>query len=198
MDRTAPTIDNSDHEPHAGTANQDDNWRHDVLDHLDKLDGAVSAGAEALLPLARNELYRLAEGFRRLLAEHRPDTEGRCQACPGPFRGRRWPCSVWTTAYRYLVGDHSDQANRARRSRVRTGRARAEPANRHHTEAEAPAVAEMIVRSGDEGPGEWDTDEFVLPDLASHAPRARPPVGGHLETDHTRIHRAGVVDRAVH
>lgn len=196
MDRTAPTIDPPDHGPHDGTANQHGHWRHDVLEHLDTLDGAVSAGSETLLPLARNELHRLAEGFRRLLAEHRPDTDGRCRSCPGPFRGRRWPCSVWTTAYRYLVGDHSDQANRARRSRLRTRRAQSKPATHGRTEAEAPVVAEMIVRAGDEGPSEWDTDEFVLPELASHAPRTQPPVGGHLETDHTRIHRAGVIDRA--
>ncbi|QGK72394.1 hypothetical protein GIY23_18440 [Allosaccharopolyspora coralli] len=158
------------------------------------MDGAVTAGADTLIPLARTELYRLSEGFRRLLDEHRPDAEGRCHACPGAFRGRRWPCSVWTTAYRYLVGDHSDQANRARRSRFRTRRAHAGP-TRHHTEHTGPVVAEMIVRSGDEGPSEWDTDEFELPDLATGRARPQPPMGGHLETDHTRIHRAGVVDR---
>lgn len=85
---------------------------HDVvLEQLDKLDQVAASGAPArLLPAARRGLYQLAEGFRALLDEHRPDEDGRCPVCPGLLRGRRWPCTVWATAHRHLLRNLPESA----------------------------------------------------------------------------------------
>ncbi len=57
------------------------------------------------LPLARTELSRLADGWRLLLTGHGVGEDGRCRACHGWVRHRRWPCPVWLTAHRHLVED---------------------------------------------------------------------------------------------
>ena len=202
MDKTAPHATEQDSSADDGTSPvpstpaTDATWRQELLDRLDTLDRASSGTPEALLPVARHEIYRLSEGFRALLDEHRPDTDGRCKACPGTWRSRRWPCSVWTTAHRFLIGDHSDQASRTHRSRFRSLR-RPRPGSKARsrpTEPAIPVLPEMIVGTGDGGPDEWDTDEFLLPEIAPPE-KHQPPVGGHLETDHSRIHRASVVER---
>jgi hypothetical protein len=76
-----------------------------VLQRLDMLDRAADADPSTLLPLARTEITRIAEGWRLLLTVHRCDEEGRCQACSAGNRGRRWPCQVWRTAYAQLIGE---------------------------------------------------------------------------------------------
>lgn len=83
-----------------------DDTRHAVLVRLAALDEiAGRADSAALLPLARTELRRLADGWRRLLTVHRPGADGRCTACRTGIRARRWPCQVWTSAHEQLVGD---------------------------------------------------------------------------------------------
>ena len=83
-----------------------DTIRHAVLQRLELLDRAAGDGDPGtLLPLARTEINRIAEGWRLLLTVHQCDEEGRCRACPTGIRGRRWPCQIWRTAYEQLIGD---------------------------------------------------------------------------------------------
>lgn len=81
-----------------------DTIRDAVLGRLELLDRAAGAEPSTLLPLARTEINRIAEGWRLLLTVHQCDEEGRCRACPPGIRGRRWPCQVWRTAYEQLIG----------------------------------------------------------------------------------------------
>jgi hypothetical protein len=79
-----------------------------VLQRLAMLDEiSTSDQSESLLPLARSELQRLANGWRLLLTVHQPDEDHRCRACPKSFltRRRRWPCRVWLMAYQHLIGE---------------------------------------------------------------------------------------------
>jgi hypothetical protein len=55
--------------------------------------------------LARTELRRLADGWRRLLTTHRADPDGRCLACQHGRRARRWPCQIWRSAHEQLIGE---------------------------------------------------------------------------------------------
>lgn len=82
-----------------------DTIRDAVLGRLEMLDAAASAEPSTLLPLARTEINRIADGWRLLLTVHQRDEEGRCRACPTGIRGRRWPCQVWRMAYEQLIGD---------------------------------------------------------------------------------------------
>jgi hypothetical protein len=83
-----------------------DDTRRAVLSRLaDVEEAAVQADPAKLLPLARTELCRLAESWRRLLAAHRAGPDGRCEACRSGSRARRWPCQVWRAAHEQLVGD---------------------------------------------------------------------------------------------
>src|SRR6266540_1515170 len=82
-----------------------DTIRDAVLGRLEMLDAAAHAEPSTLLPLARTEINRIAEGWRLLLTVHRQDEEGRCRVCPTGIRGRRWPCQVWRTAYEQLIGE---------------------------------------------------------------------------------------------
>jgi len=92
----------------------EDGLRAAVLQRLAMLDQLAEHGTpESLLPLARTELHRLADGWRLLLAVHEPDTDGRCRACPARLRRRRWPCRLWTMAYDHLIND-GDPPSRGR------------------------------------------------------------------------------------
>jgi hypothetical protein len=85
----------------------DDGMRRAVLRRLAALDHAAeqtNAGG-TLAPLARAELQRLADGWRLLLEVHTADEDGRCRACPGRLRKRRWPCKVWLLAHQHLIGE---------------------------------------------------------------------------------------------
>ncbi|QUQ71020.1 hypothetical protein [Kutzneria sp. CA-103260] len=84
----------------------DDGMRRAVLRRLAALDQAAEqTSAGTLAPLARAELQRLADGWRLLLEVHTADEDGRCRACPGRLRKRRWPCKVWLLAHQHLIGE---------------------------------------------------------------------------------------------
>ncbi len=86
--------------------NKDDTLRRAVLSRLDSVaEAAERADPSTLLPLARTELRRLADGWRRLLTVHRADPDGRCTGCRPGIRARRWPCPVWRAAHEQLIGD---------------------------------------------------------------------------------------------
>jgi hypothetical protein len=86
-----------------------------VLRRLDLLDRAAGhADPRTLLPLARVEINRLAGSWRRLLTLHQRDEEGRCRACPGGLRARRWPCQVWLAAHEQLIGEGAPNRRRTR------------------------------------------------------------------------------------
>jgi hypothetical protein len=83
-----------------------DDTRKAVLNRLAAVDRMAGQSDPAkLLPLARTELRRLAEGWRRLLAAHHAGPDGRCEACRTRIRARRWPCQVWRAAHEQLIGE---------------------------------------------------------------------------------------------
>jgi hypothetical protein len=113
-----------------------DTVRDAVLQRLEMLDRAAGdADPGTLLPLARTEITRIAEGWRLLLTVHQCDDDRRCRACPTGLRGRRrWPCQVWRTAYAQLIGEglphHRTRTLRnpiARAARVMAARRAAAP-----------------------------------------------------------------------
>jgi hypothetical protein len=80
--------------------------RNAVLQQLARVDQVAEQGdARSLLPLARTEIHRLADGWRLLLTVHQPKEDGRCAACTGRFRKRRWPCQVWVMAHQHLISE---------------------------------------------------------------------------------------------
>jgi hypothetical protein len=92
--------------PAPGGSPGNDVLRAAVLHRLDLLDRAAGhADPATLLPLARAELNRLADGWRRLLRAHHADESGRCAACRPGLLARRWPCPVWRTAHEQLLGE---------------------------------------------------------------------------------------------
>lgn len=66
---------------------------------------AARAAATLSAPLARKHIQTIAGGWRELLIQHQVDATGRCPVCSGWVRRRRWPCEVWVTAHRHLIGD---------------------------------------------------------------------------------------------
>jgi hypothetical protein len=93
----------------------DDPLRAAVLHRLAMLDEMAGTGEpELLVPVARTELQRLTNGWRLLLTVHQPGDDGRCLACPARLRRRRWPCRVWTMAYRHLIGEGPPSRRRRR------------------------------------------------------------------------------------
>lgn len=81
-----------------------DDTRAAVLNRLAAVDKAASQTDPAkLLPVARTEIRHLADSWRRLLADHRADPDGRCEGCQ--VGHHRWPCHVWRAAHEQLIGD---------------------------------------------------------------------------------------------
>jgi hypothetical protein len=91
-----------------------DDTRQAVLNRLAAVDQVADQNDPAeLLPLARTELRRLAEGWRGLLTAHRADHNGRCEGCRTGSRARRWPCQVWRAAHEQLIGEGESYRRRS-------------------------------------------------------------------------------------
>jgi hypothetical protein len=87
--------------------------RRAVLERLAAVEEmAVRAGATLSAPLARRHIQTITDGWRELLVQHQPDPTGRCPVCSGWLRRRRWPCDVWVTAHRHLIGDGTESIER--------------------------------------------------------------------------------------
>ncbi|HYZ37732.1 MAG TPA: hypothetical protein VE673_13585 [Pseudonocardiaceae bacterium] len=95
-----------------------DRWvRRAVLDRLTAVEEmAARAGATLSAPLARRHIRTITDGWRELLVKHQPDPTGRCPVCSGWLRHRRWPCDVWVTAHRHLIGDGIEPLERLTRN----------------------------------------------------------------------------------
>jgi hypothetical protein len=95
----------------------DRRFRRAVLKRLAAVE-AMAARVDATLsaPLARKHIKTIAGGWRELLTQHQPDSTGRCPVCSGWLRRRRWPCEVWVTAHRHLIGDNTDLIERLPRN----------------------------------------------------------------------------------
>ncbi|HEX7308173.1 hypothetical protein [Lentzea sp.] len=142
----------------------DEILRDAVLQRLALLDEAAErGGAEALVPLARAEIHRLADGWRLLLTVHQPDEDGRCRACPGWLRRRRWPCQVWNTAHQHLIGEgvlHRERRRPLRNPFTRSG------------------VVDIPAQAPPEGPAEMTTELPILagdPRVVHRAPVVSRP-----------------------
>ncbi|MEU4801805.1 hypothetical protein [Actinosynnema sp. NPDC023587] len=119
----------------------DDTLRAAVLRRLSQLEEVAERGAaEALVPLARAEINRLADTWRLLLTVHQPESDGRCRACPGVLRHKKWPCQVWTMAHQHLIGEGLPHRERRRPLRGPFGRLRDAEAS---AGAPADATAEI-------------------------------------------------------
>jgi hypothetical protein len=106
------------HERTEGMGSMHTVLRDAVLQELARVDQVTEENdARSLLPLARTEIHRLADGWRLLLTMHQPDEDGRCAVCRGRFRHRRWPCRVWLTAHQHLISE--SVPHRRRRRHVR-------------------------------------------------------------------------------
>jgi hypothetical protein len=92
----------------------DSRVRRAVLERLAAVEEiAARAGATLSAPLARRHIQTITDGWRELLVQHQPDPSGRCPVCSGWLRRRRWPCEVWVTAHRHLIGDGTEPIERA-------------------------------------------------------------------------------------
>jgi hypothetical protein len=87
--------------------------RRAVLEKLAAVEELAARASAALsVPVARKHIQTITDGWRELLVQHQPDSTGRCPVCSGWLRRRRWPCEVWTTAHRHLIGDGTDPVER--------------------------------------------------------------------------------------
>jgi hypothetical protein len=90
--------------------------RRAVLERLAAVEElAARAGAALSVPAARKHIQTITDGWRELLVQHQPDATGRCPVCSGWLRRRRWPCEVWSTAHRHLIGDGTESIERPAR-----------------------------------------------------------------------------------
>jgi hypothetical protein len=81
--------------------------RRAVLERLAGIEEmAARASATLSAPSARRHITAITGVWRELLSQHLPDPTGRCTVCSGWLRHRRWPCEVWMTAQRHLIGSH--------------------------------------------------------------------------------------------
>ena len=89
----------------------DRSLRRAVLERLAAVEEmAVRTGSHLSVRVARTHLKTITGGWRELLLEHQPDLKDRCPVCSGWLRRRRWPCQVWVTAHRHLIGDGPELA----------------------------------------------------------------------------------------
>lgn len=148
-----------------------------VLQRLALLDKAAEQGEDdTLVPLARAEIHRLADGWRLLLTVHQPDEDSRCRACPGWLRRRRWPCHVWTMAHQHLIGEgvaHRDRRRPLRNPFTRTGLVDPETTPIATTTSAFPVDDEIEY---DEVPPESPAEQTTELPVVAAAPVHRAPV----------------------
>ena len=157
-----------------------------VLHRLALLDKVAEQGeAESLVPLARSEIHRLADGWRLLLTVHQPDEDSRCRACPGWLRRRRWPCQIWTMAHQHLIGEgvaHRDRRKPLRNPFTRTGL--------------DPVAAEPAFPTTEYDDVDHDLDhDEIPPETSAERTTELPVVPAAVEAG---VHRAPVVSRPRH
>ncbi len=141
--------------------------RRAVLERLAAVEEmAVRAGAALSGPMARKHIRTITDGWRELLVEHQPDPTGRCPVCSGWLRRRRWPCEVWVTAHRHLIGDGTEPIGRtARKSHpfLRPRQVLVVPRQLNPPAADQPAMGSRSQRN------KTDNAAVQRPDLAEHA-----------------------------
>ena len=162
----------------------DDGMRRAVLRRLAALDQAAEqTSAGTMAPLARAELQRLADGWRLLLEVHTADEDGRCRACPGRLRKRRWPCKVWLLAHQHLIGEGTPPLQEPPRGGLRRLFRRG---GRHSKQADGtavqgvrtrplPAAARRHMAIPPEVPAEMTVELPALPPAPTYA-AVTPPV----------------------
>lgn len=166
----------------ASTTQMGSSLRQAVLERLEDIERVAAEGqTEALLPLARTELQRLTDGWRVLLTLHQADEHGRCRACRGGLRPRRWPCPVWATAQRHLLITGMPSTTETADT--------ADTSPRIPKQPRVTLASPPVVRHDTIDPAHWDTEEFPLPHTVS---RPAPPAG---RAPGGRIHRASVIMR---
>ncbi|WNV90518.1 hypothetical protein [Umezawaea sp. Da 62-37] len=163
-----------------------------VMQRLALLDKAAELGeAESLVPLARAEIHRLADGWRLLLTVHQPDEDSRCRACPGWLRRRRWPCQIWTMAHQHLIGEGVAHRDRRRPLRNPFTRSGAVGPTSGATSVEEPAFPTIEYDDPEHHPAE----DGVPAESPAERTTELPAVPGMAEPG---VHRAPVVGRPRH
>jgi hypothetical protein len=87
--------------------NATDQIVHDYLDDLEHL--LQHADTTSVAVMAPSELERTIRALRAILADHAPDTSGRCHRCTPRWAPRwawwrrAWPCRAWQAAHQHLV-----------------------------------------------------------------------------------------------
>jgi hypothetical protein len=151
----------------------DRSLRRAVLERLAAVEEmAVQTGSHLSVRVARTHLKTITGGWRELLLEHQPDLKGRCPVCSGWLRRRRWPCQVWVTAHRHLIGEGPEPTRWAAKNPSHFRRPR-----RVEVIPRQPGAADHT-RAGQEVAA--DPSEFVVP-------RPAP--------DSVEIHRAAITER---
>lgn len=144
--------------------------RRAVLAGLDDM----KAGTAPSAPLARTQLRRIVEGWRDLLTGHQPDSKGRCPACSGVLRRRRWPCKIWVTAHHQLIGEGQTEGQSPP---TRPGPARPQ------------REVEIIARGAEDPRREPEQDATPM------RAQPHPVLPAQVQLDSERIHRAAVIER---
>lgn len=178
----------------------DRSLRRAVLERLAAVEEmAVRTGSHLTVRVARTHLKTITGGWRELLLEHQPDLKGRCPVCSGWLRRRRWPCQVWVTAHRHLIGDSpepvrwsatkSNPFRRPRRVEViprQTGAADQTRADQSRAvAAPRPAADQRPVGAKPVDPGPAEQFAVNPPQFAGYRPTA----------DSVEIHRAAITER---
>lgn len=95
--------------------------REAVCERLDYLDQLVTqADVPSRAALAETEIARMTEAWRALLADHQPDSHGRCKQCSRWRHPRAFPCAAWTIAHHHLVSVPGEVDRSDGRSAVRS------------------------------------------------------------------------------
>lgn len=164
----------------------DRSLRRAVLERLAAVEEmAVRTGSHLSVRMARTHLKTITGGWRELLLEHQPDLKDRCPVCSGWLRRRRWPCQVWVTAHRHLIGDGPEPVRQlAKKSGPFRLPRRVEVIPRQPGAADQARAAQ----AGQLGTGHGAAEQFAVaesPEFTGRGPT----------TDSIEIHRAAITER---